>query len=391
MDECSAALSTSFSISPDEPWVREHNRQAREVVAAWRADRPIRVPLLCDDSFAHHGLYAGEAGLDYVKYYTDPDEMLRVQLEAARRRRELPIYDLALGEAPKSWPVSVDFWPVPAPGWVGCRLVYRHDAVIAHRPLNLSREECDALPMPDPRTGGILRRMNSFRETLSRRCAAGLTFLGRPVGPVHHGVDHYGVLAMGLDVRGHELLADLHEEPDFAARFLMKMAEWCDGLEQVWRDAPARRRYFRNTDHGIDMLSAQTYERFMVPIIQEMNRRRGTPLPSGLHHCGRGAHLMPVIRRYFPVERLDDLTFPAIDIARARREVGEQVWIKAVIDDGIVCVGPPERIRQTVKDLMISGAKGRGRLALNVGDLLRGTPLEHRLALYESVKEFGRY
>jgi hypothetical protein len=34
---------------------------------------------------------------------------------------------------------------------------------------------------------------------------------------------------------------------------------------------------------------------------------------------------------------------------------------------------------------------GEGRLALTVGDMLAGTPLEDRLALYESVKEFGRY
>jgi hypothetical protein len=40
---------------------------------------------------------------------------------------------------------------------------------------------------------------------------------------------------------------------------------------------------------------------------------------------------------------------------------------------------------------MQSGAKGKGRLALSVGDMLRGTPMEHRVALYEAVKEFGGY
>jgi hypothetical protein len=49
-----------------------------------------------------------------------------------------------------------------------------------------------------------------------------------------------------------------------------------------------------------------------------------------------------------------------------------------------------ERIRQTVKDLLLE-AKGQGRFSLQVGDMLRGTPMEHRLTLYEAVKEFGVY
>ena len=56
------------------------------------------------------------------------------------------------------------------------------------------------------------------------------------------------------------------------------------------------RGYFRNTDHGIDMLSAATYEEFIMPIAIEMNLRRGTPMPSGLHYCGRGERLFPVIQ-----------------------------------------------------------------------------------------------
>jgi hypothetical protein len=106
--------------------------------------------------------------VDYRRYYTDPAEMVRVQLEAARRRRELPIHDFVLGEAPASWPVTVDFWPVPAPGWVGCELLYRAETVIAHRPRNLSPEECAARPMPDPRAGGLLAHLEERELALGR-------------------------------------------------------------------------------------------------------------------------------------------------------------------------------------------------------------------------------
>ena len=384
-------LTRSFTIDPNAGWVRSHNAEAREVLAAWRADRSVRVPLLCDDSFIQHGLYAGEAGIDYRNYYADPDEMVRVQLEAARRRRELPIADIVLGEAPQSWPVTVDFWPVPSPGWVGCEVRYRPDAVPAHRALNLDREAAEAMPMPDVHRGNLLKTIGEFLRTIRDRHEGRLTFLGRPVGPVRPGVDHAGLFAMALDVRGVDIMADMYDCPEFAHRFLLKMAQWCDALETAWRDPDRPRGYFRNTDHGIDMLSGEVYERFILPVILEMNRRRGTPMPSGLHHCGRGAHLFAVVKRHCPLQRLDDITFPLIDVARARREVGEEVWVKVCIEDSIVRFGPPERIRQTVKDLMGSGAKGRGRLALTVGDMLPGTPPAHRLALYESVREFGRY
>ena len=374
----------------DAAWVREHNAEVRRVLDGWRRDQPIRVPLLMYDTPYQHGIVPDVEPVDYRRYYGDPDEMIRVQLEAARLRRSLPIADSILGGEPEAWEVGVDFWPVPAPGWLGCELMIRRDTVIAHRPLGLDRDVADAMAMPDPARGNLLATIADFRERIAARCDAGLTYRGRPVRPVPGGVDHYGVLAMALDVRGMDFLVDMLEDRDWAKAFLLKMAEWCDALQRVWRD-PGRRGYFNNTDHGIDLLSPEMYEEFIVPVIVEMNRRRGTGLPTGIHHCGRGTHLFPVIARCFPLERIDDLNYPAVDIARVRRDVGPEVWIKAEIDAGIVAAGPPERIRAAVAELLTPEVMGRGRFALTVGDLLPGTPLENRRVLYEAVREYGRY
>ena len=385
-------LSERFSIDPNASWVADHNAEAAEVVAAYEADRPIRVPLLCDDGCHLHGLYADEVDLDYRDYYTDPDVMLTVQLEAARRRRELPIYDMQLGKAPDRWPVAVDLHPVITPGWVGCPLLYRKDAVIAHRSLALSKEECRALPMPDPLTGGILATHNALLAVLKARCDDGLRFLGRPVGPAQSGIWCYGFFALALDIRGADLMADMYEDPDFARELLLKIATWSGEMGRDPATRPGQDRSpYGYSDHGIDMLSPELYEEFIVPIIDEMNRRRGTKAYTSLHHCGRGTHLFGIMKRHFGLTHIDALTYPLVDIAEVRREVGYDVWISGCIGMEIVKLGPPERIRQTVKELMASGAKGDGRLSLWVGDLLRGTPLAHRVALYESVREFGRY
>lgn len=385
-------LSKSFSIDIHADWVQKHNREAVAVVEAYEADRPLRVPVFCGEWPGQHGFYADEADVDYRTYYTDPDEMLRVQLEAARRRRELPIYDMVLGQPPPSWTVSVDLWPVVAPGWFGCELVYRKDAVIAHHPLALSKEQCRHLSLPDPRIGGILAIADSFLRQMKERYAGRLEFLGKPVGPFGNGIGTNGLFSLALDLYGADLMADMYDDPEFARTFLFKLGDYIDKLERAAcekNNTPVGP--FAITDHGIDMLSPEHYEEFIVPVVRAINRQRKTLPPTFLHHCGRGSHLFPVIKRSYGLTHLHALTYPLIDIARVRRDVGEDVWIAGLLDDTVVRFGPPEQIRQLVKALMESGAKGRGRFSLVVGDMLKGTPLVHRVALYESVKEFGGY
>jgi hypothetical protein len=391
VEDVPVTLSESFSIDPRAEWVITHNREAREVVAAYEADRPVRVPILGREWPGQHGFYAEETHLDYREYYTDPDEMLRVQLEAARRRRELPVCDWILAEPPDEWTVSVDLWPVVGPAWVGCRLLYRKDAVIAHEGRRLSKEECDAMAMPGLASGGILDTVIRFRKHLRERYAD-LRFLGRPLAPIGSGVGTNGFFSLALDLRAEELMADMYDDPEFAHRFLLKVASWCNELDRTWRGLAGQSgspEHITLFDHGVDMLSPELYEEFLVPILHETKRRNQTFSLPVLHHCGRGAHLFPVIKKHFGLRAIEALTFPLNDVAKVRRDIGDDLWIVAVVEDPIVQAGPEQRIRETVRELM--KAKGRGRFALQIGDMLPGTPIEHRLALYDAVKEFGGY
>lgn len=385
-------LSQSFSIDPDAQWVADHNAEATAVMAAFQADKPIRVPLTCDDGYYMHGFYADETGLDYRDYYTDAEVMLRVQLEAARRRRELPVSDIVLGQLPDRWNVAVDLHPVITPGWVGCPLLYRKDAVIAHSSLGLGKQQCRDLPMPDPLTGGIFATHNDMLAALAEMCDGGLEFMGKPVGPAQGAIWCYGFFALALDIRGADIMADMYDDPEFAAEFLLKIANWSQemGRDPATPDAEGRGG-FPYGDHGIDMLSPETYQRFIVPIIHEMNDRYGQKAPTSLHHCGKGVHLFDIMQREFGITHMDAITYPMVDIAAVRRQVGQDVWLAGCIAEEIVSMGPPAKIRQTVKELMESGAKGDGRFSLSVGDMLKGTPMAHRVALYQSVKEFGQY
>ena len=382
-------LSESFSIDPNADWVQEHNAEVRKVLAAFDSDKPIRVPMTSWDGAHMHGFYADEIGLDYRDYYSNVELMLQTQLEAARRRREIPVADLPLGQAPDTWSTALDMHPVPAPGWLGCEVLFREISVPAHRCQHLSKEACRKMQMPDPRTGNFLGKIVPMWEEMKKLCE-GLTYLGAPVGQPWSGVCQHGVFGLCIDLRGEDFMADMYEDPEFAHEFILKVATWCDALEAAWRPKGDKPGGYGFGDHGIEMLSPHLYEDFVVPVIKEINRRRGTTPPTGLHHCGTGTHLFPIMQNHFGLTAIDSLTFPLVDIAKVRADLGEDITITAGIESEIIKSGPPERIRQTVKELL-TAAKGKGRFTMQVGDMLRGVPMDHRIAYYEAVKEFGTY
>ena len=384
-------LSESFAIDPNADWVKKHNAEVAEVLAAHEADKPIRVPMTSWDGSHMHGFYADEIGLDYRDYYTDVELMLQVQLEAARRRREVLVCDLPVGVAPAEWSTTLDMHPVPAPGWLGCEVVIRETSVPAHRCQHLSKEACREMQMPDPLTGGILATIKPMWEEMKKLCE-GLTFLGAPVGQPWSGVCQHGLFGLCVDVRGEDIMADMYEDPEFAHEFIGKVADWCDALENAWRPGGANSDGcgFGFGDHGIEMLSPHLYEEFIVPEIERINTKRGAKAGTNLHHCGTGTHLFPIMQKHFGITAIDSLTHPIVDVAKIRADLGHDVWITAGIESDIIKSGPTERIRQAVKELL-TGAKGKGRFSMAVGDMLRGVPMDHREAYYEAAKEFGTY
>jgi hypothetical protein len=390
-------LSSSFQVDLRQPWVQQHNREVREVWAAFKADRPIRVPVIYSGARTQ---YLAENGLDYRRYYEDPDEMFRLQLEWSRRERELPLGDTVLGEVPEQWTVSVDFHPVASAACFGCPVVFRPDAVPAHESAHLSIEQCRSGPLPDLLESGLLPQHRKFTERFDQLCAGGLTFLGRPVQRRKPTLPSLGggTFSAALDIRGPEIMSDMYEDPEFVHGFLERIAEWQIDLHRAWHrlegldywmDTPGERE-ISITDHGIDMLSAEMYDTFVAALILKLARKYGHRPATNLHHCGRGTHLFPIIRRRFGLTTIHALTWPLNDVARVRREMGQDVWIVAVIADTILCT-TPAAIRQAVRDFLTPEVKGAGRLSVWVPGEVTGIPAENYRALYQAVRDYGRY
>jgi hypothetical protein len=390
-------LSANFQIAPDASWVTRHNREVREVWRAFYADEPIRVPV---EYTGARILYLEENKLDWRTYYEDPDEMIRVGLESARYHRELPFGDHPLAELPEQWDVSVDFHPVGSIACFGCPILFRSDAVPANECLQLSREQCRTLPMPDLVTSGLLPRHAAFSDHFERRCAEGLRFLGRPVCRAKPTLPSKGggVFSMALDIRGPGIMSDMYEDPEFVHGFLERIAEWRIGLHREWHhrdgvefllDKPGKGEIVI-TDHGIDMLSVETYDVFLASLIAKLCGKYGQPPASRLHHCGHGSHLFSLMRKRFGFTTLHGLTWPLNDVGRIRRELGYDVWVAAVVADSILQQGP-DATREAVREFLTPEVKGPGRLSIWIPGEVTGIPPSSYHALYETVKEFGTY
>ena len=224
--------------------------------------------------------------------------------------------------------------------------------------------------------------------------------MGRPVNRLKPTLPSKGggTFSAALDLRGPDIMSDMYENPDFVHAFLERIAEWHIDLHRAWTirdgleysmDQPGRGQ-IDVTDHGIDMLSAETYDAFIDSLTTKLCRKYGQA-PSGfLHHCGRGSHLFPLMRKRHAVNTIHGLTWPLNDVGRIRRELGQDVWIAAVIADSILLQGP-EATREAVRDFLTPEVKGTGRLSIWIPGEVSGIPPASYQALYQAVKEFGTY
>ena len=202
----------------------------------------------------------------------------------------------------------MDFHPIATAASFGCPIMFRPDAVPVHHSLHLSLEECRALEFPDLHTSAMLPKHAIFNEQFDRRCITdSLHFLGKPVARVKPTVPSTGggVFSTALDLRGHEIMSDMYEAPEFVHEFLEKIAEWRISLERIWTqqegmeyklDHPGKGE-IEITDHGIDMLALETYETFVGALIEKLGRKYGQAPSTFFHHCGRGSHLFPAFKK----------------------------------------------------------------------------------------------
>jgi hypothetical protein len=187
-------------------------------------------------------------------------------------------------------------------------------------------------------------------------CDALKTRHGGLLGDINWG----GVLNLGLDLRGQDLLMDMSDRPEEVSRFFQDIAtvieRFTDTVSQrtgttsistnrtvQWLSQPV----YLHSECSLVMISTAAYERLLMPFDIRWSQVRR---PFGIHYCGKDPH------RYADVfARLPNLDFLDVgwggDVARLRQAL-PNTFLNVRYSPTEIVKQTPDEIRQTVRRLV---------------------------------------
>jgi uroporphyrinogen-III decarboxylase len=375
----------------------DHNAEVRAVWDAFDAGKPIRPPVALGTAtqfFIYNDEVNPGGAVDWQQYCTDADVMLDFQLRAAAWRAEFiaPYCDDPIG-APQNgeaWLVLVDLQNFDEAAHLGAPVLFLPDQVPDTPPI-LAGDRKNALfdaGLPDPLTGGWYGRAHDILDHWRRRLAHEPEYLGWPVRIDPFGWWSGGPLTLAISLRGHELLTDLYEDPEYVCTLL-------DYLTTVTIDrVRAHARFFGMpdppdslwfADDGLQMLSVPMAREFMLPIYRRMKAEMTTARHVKVHLCGDASRHFRWLRDEVGVNEFET-GFP-IDHGRLRRELGPDVLIHGGPAVMLLRDESPEAVAAETQRILDSGICDGGRFVLReANNLSPHTPSRNLEAMYETAR-----
>jgi hypothetical protein len=153
------------------------------------------------------------------------------------------------------------------------------------------------------------------------------------------------------------------------------------------------------TDFGMQsgpLVSPQTYRELFMPFHRRVNDwvHQHTPWKTFIHSCGSVMGLIEdFIEAGFDILNPVQCSAALMDPAELKRRFGERVtfWGGGVDTQHTLPTGSPEEVRAQVRErIKIFGPRG-GFVFNTIHNVQPKTPLQNVLAMYETVREYGRY
>ncbi|OGD12192.1 MAG: hypothetical protein A2Y86_04405 [Candidatus Aminicenantes bacterium RBG_13_62_12] len=199
-----------------------------------------------------------------------------------------------------------------------------------------------------------------------------------------------------LRLFGHtQALIGLLEEPDRAKEILERYTE---GIVHLARGLAAHRVDAVKVSSpyaGSGFISPQFYREFVAPYEGRIAKAVcGLGIPAYVHTCGAISDRlgMMVGAGFSGIECLDPPPLGNVELADAKRRVGDLAFIKGNIDPvHILLGGTVERVRQDAKFRLEVGKPGGGYILSTACSIAPSTPRENVQVLAEVADEFGTY
>ncbi|MCS7224635.1 MAG: hypothetical protein NZ959_08795 [Armatimonadetes bacterium] len=241
-----------------------------------------------------------------------------------------------------------------------------------------------------------MRRNWDFYQFFVDKMREGWTFHGKPivsVTPCGLGTD--GPMTVCCNLRGAtEFALDLKEDTDYALQLLdLVTTAIIERIKAYRRHLGMEEKVssFAFADDSIELLSLEDYRELIFPfhqrLVQELAKEGAA---VHIHLCGDAQRHFLFLKEHLRVRSID--TGYPVDLGKARRELGPEVELLGGPSVPLLRFGNPQKVRQTVADILASGVMEGGRFILREGNnLAPGTPLENLFAMWETGKALGRY
>jgi len=373
-----------------------HNEEVRQVWEAYHAGRPVRVPmilginpryLICEKG-------ANSLNVDFRTYSEDPDTMFHAQLRFSHWVRHHLPQDAEMG-LPKEWNVWVDFQNYYEAAWFGCPIEYRDDQVPDAAPIyaNCPERVMDR-GIPDP-FGGIMGRSLEHYERM-KLLAENETFCDRPIvaATPHTGMGTDGPMTVACNLFGSRTVCEMMgAEPERFHRLLDFITTATVQRIRAWKerfDVSYPHDHYGFADDSIALISVRAYREHVLPYHRRLFDTFGTQVGRSIHLCGDASRHFPTIREEMNVVSFDT-GFP-VDFTWLRQSLGPAVQILGGPAAPFLVAASREAVCQETVRILQSGIMEGGRFILREGNNLSpGTPVENVAAMYETVRQYGRY
>lgn len=199
-----------------------------------------------------------------------------------------------------------------------------------------------------------------------------------------------------MELFGYEdALMGLIDDPEKAEAILDRLTT----ASAAWAAAQARRGadavLISSAFAGAGFLSREDYTRFVMPFegrVADAIHSEG--VPAYVHTCGAIGDRLDLMAEagIDGIDTLDPPPLGTVDLAGAKRQVGDRVFFKGNMDPvNVLLTGTRDRVLADARGRLAVGMPGGGFILSTACSVAPRTPPENIDALRQAVEEYGRY
>lgn len=388
------------------PDFQRHNDEVRQVMTAYAAGRPTRVPVKISMGITCfiQNPDLNTQGWTYEDYFTRPEVQIQAQLAFQNWRNNHILQDELMGLPEGGFWLEPDFQNSYDATWCGCELKYLGNQLPDTLPmLAQEKERLYDLPPLLPVDGGLVGRWNEFQAYMMDY-AVSHEYLGRPlrvaqrnIGEATDGVFDLACKLRGVDALMLDMLTDevyFHDLMQWITNNLIhRIAELRRRRWERWPDSSDCGRMKTAcylADDAIAMISHECYTQYVYPYHRQLVNALCDGSYLFMHLCGSNMHHFQGLHKKLGVTVFD--TGFTVDHGLMRSQLGPEVEIIGGPTVMTVKNGTPQEIMEHTRAVLESGVTEGGRFILTAANNLPpNTPVENLAVLYEAAHLYGTY